>query len=119
MGGGHSTPARPDAHGLVSVRVTATDDLPDRATVRVTVLDVTWADAAARQVAARELHPVAGRVARVDLPAPPAAGGRRYEVRVHVDVDGSGEVAPGDWVSTVAHPVPIGGGAVVVPLTRA
>lgn len=102
----------------IAVRIRTGDCLPDRAMVRVVLLDVTLADAPSEQVTIQVVRPVRGRVDRVDLPAPPASPGRRYEVRVHVDVDDSGEVSHGDWISTQAHPVSASGGEVEVPLTR-
>ena len=32
-------------------------------------------------------------------------------VRVHVDVDGSGSVSSGDFITTASYPVPMGAGA--------
>ena len=120
MGG--AGPARASSRGPrpgpLTVRVCAAADLPDRATVRVTVWDVTRADAVARPVATRSVHPHGGTVDGVELPAPPPVRGKRYQVSVHVDVDGSGEVVPGDWVSTAAHPVPSRGGDLLVPVSR-
>ena len=40
----------------------------------------------------------------------------RYSVRVHVDVDGSGGVSRGDYVSTQSHPVETSGEPAVVKI---
>lgn len=41
----------------------------------------------------------------VEVPADLVEPGGRYQVRVHVDVSGSGDVTDGDYVSTQSHPV--------------
>jgi uncharacterized lipoprotein YbaY len=83
------------------------------ATVRIRVQDTSRSDAPASTVAEEVLE-------RVDvvpgdnaipftvrgIPQDPRA---RYTVRVHVDVDGSGTVTRGDYVSTQSHVVPSGG----------
>lgn len=85
-------------------------ELPPGAVVRVSVQDVSYADASAAVAATSELRDVsvAGPIAfRLDVPhVDPNA---QYSVRVHVDVDGSGEVVGGDLVSTQSHPVLTGG----------
>lgn len=78
--------------------------------MRITLLDVSLADVAARTLAEATLHDVSH------------AGGKgighafclslmdvdprvHYAVRVHVDVDGDGRVSRGDYVSTESAPV--------------
>jgi putative lipoprotein len=76
--------------------------------VVVRVEDVSRADAPARVVGEARLgtrgvaaaFPLAASVP-VDLVDERCA----YAVRVHVDVDGDGQVSAGDYVSTQAHPV--------------
>lgn len=41
----------------------------------------------------------------VDVPDDAVEVGKRYSVRVHVDVNGTGDVTTGDYVSTAAYPV--------------
>ena len=84
--------------------------IPDSATVRVLVEDVSRADApslvirewrnAETQLKARAELPFV-----VEVPASRIDPRHSYAVRVHVDVSGTGVVRPGDFVSTQAHPV--------------
>lgn len=84
--------------------------MPDRATVRVRVEDVSRADGEAEVVGENVQEDV-------ELPGP---GGRLrfavplandhdpagdYALRVHIDVTGSGEVDLGDFVTTQRYPV--------------
>lgn len=86
-----------------------TDSTVERArTLRVTVEDVTLADAASTTVAERVLEdvPLAAVTAlEVDVDVPAVDPSRRFICRVHADVDGSGRVSSGDLLSTAAHPV--------------
>lgn len=82
------------------------------ATVHLRLEDVRVVDAAARVVSWIALPhvsapPPGGRIPFV-LPAGAAAPGERYNVRVHVDVDGDGEVGVGDFVTFQSHPVVVG-----------
>jgi len=84
------------------------------ATVYVRIEDVSLADAPARAVAESVLLKVeAGGQAtnrlEFTIEAPSSEPRRRYVVRVHVDVDGDGQVGVGDYVSTASHPVSVGG----------
>jgi uncharacterized lipoprotein YbaY len=92
---------------MVTGEVLLDEPVSGSATVRVTVEDVTRADALARAAgevtialapSARGPVPFAVEVAAVD----PRAS---YALRVHVDLDGDGEVSAGDLVSTQSHPV--------------
>jgi uncharacterized lipoprotein YbaY len=80
------------------------------ATAYVRLEDVTQADAPAKTVAEQVINNVsyqAGGGARLpftltgDLPGER----RRYAVRVHVDVDGDGQVGRGDYISMESYPV--------------
>ena len=80
------------------------------ATLRVYLEEVSRADAPATRVAQASLHPLhhrAGEVSRFDFelrggPVDPAA---HYSVRAHIDLDGSGQLAPGDLVTVQSFPV--------------
>jgi hypothetical protein len=79
---------------------------PAGAPVLVQLLDTTYADAPAQELAAASAPVEAGEdgvLQRLELDATLAASGD-YRVRAHVDVDGDGTVSPGDFVSTAAHP---------------
>jgi putative lipoprotein len=95
---------------ILSVAVVFAEPIPaGGGTVRVVLEDTTRADAAAT-VVAQSVEP---------LTRPLAAGGRlpfrltvpeldehaRYNVRVHVDRSGSGEISAGDRITTRAYPV--------------
>lgn len=80
------------------------------ATVRVSLQDVSLADAPARVVAEQTLRDVShpgGRAGgiRFELRLQQVEARTRYVVRVHVDVDNDGRVSYGDYVSTQSHPV--------------
>ena len=95
---------------VVHARIELPADAPvERArTVRVTVEDVTLADAASTTVAERVLEDVplgAVRALEVDVDVPEVDPSRRFICRVHADVDGTGTVSSGDLLSTAAHPV--------------
>ena len=109
-----------DTRVRVSVRLPTGTPLPAHGRVRVSVEDVSRADAAAPQVVAG-VFPVAppSRGERVlgpfELTArlPP---GRDYALRVHVDRSGDGHVAPGDLVSAARHTVTAGHAELEVPV---
>lgn len=88
------------------------------ATVRVRLEDTTVADAPARIVSEATLSgvalPSAGGTIPFLVPAGTAEAGRRYNLRVHVDRAGDGEVAEGDFVTTQSYPVVLGTDATVV-----
>ena len=80
------------------------------AVVHIRVEDVTRVDATAVRVAEKVLQPVSHPAGStrgpefqmpVHLPDPTA----HYSVRVHVDVDGDGQVSRGDFISTQSYPV--------------
>ena len=80
------------------------------ATVRVTLADVTRADAPSRAVAEETIRNVShgggsGGVVpfRLRLESPDAR--TRYAVRAHVDMDGDGRVSRGDYISMESYPV--------------
>ena len=80
----------------------------------IRVEDVSTADAPSTTVAQRVLDQVRlpsaeGDSLPFEIPVPKAAldSKRRYSVRVHADVDGSGTVTTGDFVSTRSYPVQV------------
>jgi putative lipoprotein len=80
--------------------------------VVVELRDVTLLDAPSRVIAEQRLRDVplhpGGRIPfRLEAPEVPPGGS--FSVRAHVDIDGSGRVAPGDFLTTTSHPVPAGG----------
>ncbi len=95
------------------------------ATVRISLLDVTRVDAPSRVVAEQTIAPAshpggAGEGFAFTLRAGSIDARSRYVVRVHVDMDNSGRVSPGDYVSTASYPVLTSGHAnrVVVDVRR-
>jgi uncharacterized lipoprotein YbaY len=88
--------------------------------VRVSVEDVTRADAPARALAREAFTPVMlrdGVLGPFELAAelPP---GRDYALRVHIDGSGDGRIVPGDLVSAVRQPVSAGEARLEVPVER-
>lgn len=81
----------PGSPVLVEVRDTSLADAPS-----VLVADVV--------VAVAESSGTRLATASIDLPEVP----RGATVRVHIDVDGDGQVSVGDFVSTASHPIPDG-----------
>jgi uncharacterized lipoprotein YbaY len=84
------------------------------ATIYVRLEDVSRVDAPARVAAETVLlNARAGGQASNELEftidAAPLDPRSRYVVRVHVDIDGDGQVGVGDYVSTVSYPVLVGG----------
>ncbi len=83
----------------------------ENADVIVRLEDVSVADAVAHIVAATTIHGVSkpqgeGTPIPFALRAPvPLDRRRQYSIRVHVDVDRSGRVEAGDFVSTQSYPV--------------
>ncbi|MFI7336558.1 hypothetical protein ACIBUY_01290 [Streptomyces sp. NPDC050085] len=75
-------------------------------TLRVQVEEITAADAPARIVARTAATDVDLAAApHLTLAVPPPDPRARYTVRVHADVDGSGVVAPEDFVSVQSNSV--------------
>ena len=112
--------ARVDARGhvvtvvtrlRVSVRVPGDEPMPSRGTVRVSVEDVSRADAPAPQLAAAAFpsaRPAAGMLGPFELTAE-LLPGAHYAVRVHLDRSGDGRIAAGDLVSVARQPVEAAG----------
>ena len=80
------------------------------ATVYVRLEDVSRADAPARIVAEQILHDIAhtaGTATQLQFALEGAVPDERarYAVRVHVDVDGDGQVSRGDFLSMESYPV--------------
>jgi uncharacterized lipoprotein YbaY len=81
------------------------------ATVYVRLEEVSRTDAAARIVAEQVLRGVAyeqGRPLPFEIRGG-APGGASYRVRVHVDIDGDGQVSSGDYISVESYPVTLSG----------
>ncbi|WP_447041537.1 hypothetical protein [Streptomyces sp. DSM 118878] len=96
----------------IAVRI-APGTPPPRGTVtlRARVEEITAADAPARVVSRTAESGVDLTAApRLTLEVPPPDPRARYTVRVHADVDGSGSVAPEDFVSVRGNPVAAHGG---------
>jgi uncharacterized lipoprotein YbaY len=79
------------------------------ARVFVLLEEVSLADAPAvivgRQVQEHTALPGGGAALPFEVHAPPPDPRASYSVRVHVDLDGDGEIGPGDYVSTAGYPV--------------
>lgn len=80
------------------------------ATVRVRLEDVSRADASARTLAEQVIRDVSytpGGASDVPfvLHVERLSERRAYSVRVHVDLDGDGDIKRGDYVSTESYPV--------------
>lgn len=86
------------------------------ATARIRLLDTTLADAPSitlveQEIVGPTIEEAAERGIRFQLTAPKMDVRRRYEIWVHVDMNRSGDVSAGDFLSTqsypvAAHPVP-------------
>jgi putative lipoprotein len=84
--------------------------LPESATVRVQIEDVSRADAPSIVVGEQclvgvQLRSGAELPFTVEVPESQVDHRRIYSVRAHVDTTGSGDVKAGDLVSTQSHPV--------------
>ena len=86
-------------------------ELPgEAAELVVQVEDVSRADAPSRVVGEQRVRDVhlapGGRLPfQVEVPAHDVDPGLSYSLRAHVDVSGSGEVEPGDLLTTQSYPV--------------
>jgi hypothetical protein len=88
-----------------------------RATLHVHLLDTTLADDTSVTLAEQDIvSPKPDRTAwggiRFCLPETQIDRRGYYEVWVHVDMDQSGDISPGDFLSTESYPVPIKSGEV-------
>ena len=86
-----------------------------RAVIRVRLLDTTMADAPSVPISEVTLRgrDLGGPEAlasgiRYELSTPKLESTNRYEIAVHVDVEDTGEISAGDYLTTAAHPVPTG-----------
>jgi putative lipoprotein len=108
-------PRQPVGQANVSgtIELQAVTQPASNATVRVRVQDTSRTDAPASTVAEEVLTGVNIALGGVSIPFTvrgiPQDPRARYTVRVHVDLDGSGVVTRGDYVSTQSHPVPASG----------
>lgn len=79
------------------------------ATLRVKLEEVSRADAPAREISQLVIsncsHSLGEPPVDFVLSADPIEPSGRYEVRVHLDLDGSGEYAAGDQITTQSYPV--------------
>jgi uncharacterized lipoprotein YbaY len=78
------------------------------ARVYVRLEDTSRADASSRIVAEQTLSGAAlaqGTPLRFELRGALPDRGSQWNLRVHVDVDGDGQVSPGDYISTESYPV--------------
>ena len=89
--------------------IVLTRPVPAGGTVRVRVEDTSRADDATK-VVANLVEPLSGPLSEgaqrtFTLAVPDVDDRARYNVRVHVDISGSGEMSDGDLVTTRAYPV--------------
>lgn len=80
--------------------------------VLIELRDVSILDAPSQVMATQRLEGVPLKPhARIpfSLEVPEVEAARALSLRVHVDVDGDGRVAPGDLLTTAAYPVPTAG----------
>ncbi len=80
------------------------------ATAYIRLEDVTRADAPARVTAETILRDVridgqGAKELQFIINVPALERSARYVLRVHVDLDGDGQVGFGDYVSTASHPI--------------
>ena len=97
---------------LVTGAVRFDSDAPpfEDATVRVKLRDVTQTDAPARTVAEQVVKGVSLRRPGGAIPfelrsAARLRPGQAYLLEAHVDLTGSGEIEPGDFITMASHPV--------------
>lgn len=82
----------------------------DASDVLIEVRDVSLADAPSVVIAEKRLGPLPlrpGEAIEFTIEeVPEVEPRRRLSVRIHVDLDGSGRVTPGDLLTTTSNPVP-------------
>jgi putative lipoprotein len=83
------------------------------ATLRIQLQEVTLADAPARVVAEQVVERVSRDAETPGLPfslaSPNSLDPRAtYILQAHVDLDGSGEISPGDFITMETHSLPTG-----------
>lgn len=83
----------------------------DGATLRVRLRDVTVADAPARTVAEQVISGVSVHQPGAAVPyelrsASRLEPGRAYTVEAHVDLNSTGQIKQGDFITMASHPVP-------------
>jgi len=108
----NNAPAATHAEPLVSGSISFDEDAPafSGVTVYVRLEDVSYADASSKVVAEQVMRDVSRR-ARSEEQLEFKIYGRitderaSYSVRVHVDVDGDGEVSLHDYVTMQSYPV--------------
>jgi uncharacterized lipoprotein YbaY len=103
---------RPSVEGVVEGEIRFPPDVEPfvGATLRVRLLDATFADGPARTVAEQTIRDVSHsggpeRTIAFALRGEGLDARARYVVRVHVDVDDDGRVSRGDYISTESYPV--------------
>ena len=84
------------------------------ATAHIVLEETTYADAAAVAVSRLDLPEVSFQSGREPLafasPTVQLDLSKRYEIRVHIDLDADGRIGPGDQITTETYPVPVFGG---------
>ncbi len=95
---------------LAQGRIVFDEDVDlEGATIHVRLEDVGRADARApviaRTVVPSPVSPASSRGVPFSLEGPPLDPRGQYGLRVHVDLDGDGQVGRGDFVSTTTYPV--------------
>ena len=77
--------------------------------IQIEVRDVSLMDVPSELLAERRLNDVQlkpnGEI-RFQMSIPEAKRGRTFSIRVHINVDGSGQIKPGDFLTTVSLPIP-------------
>ncbi len=88
--------------------------------IHVHLLDTTYADAPSVKLAQQDMHGdqvmMTKRGIGYRLPEVHLSNHRQYEVWVHVDMDLSGDITAGDYLSTQAHILPAISGKIQVPI---
>lgn len=98
-----------DARNLITVRVhlnlPSGAILPPHALLRLRVEDVSRADKASDAVAERVVELDLESDVVIDVPADAIDPKSTYNMFLHVDSNGSGEIEAGDYISPAAYPV--------------
>lgn len=84
------------------------------ATLYVRLEDVSRADAQSRIVAERVIRGVSSQTSSpllFEIRGNLGSEGRQVNVRVHIDVDGDGQISPGDYISMQSYPVSLSANA--------
>jgi hypothetical protein len=77
--------------------------------IQIEVRDVSFMDVPSQLVAQRQLDQVHLRPngeVKFEMSIPEDKPGRTFSIRVHISAEGSGQVKPGDLLTTVSIPIP-------------